>query len=441
MDYRHLARVVFNAVKEKSDKPVLVKPKGFYQVPAPGPHIRKELELSLLTVISPTAEILVTLNPCLKHHTGINLKVVALHYDELSQLLASGRAQAFDLIRIDTSWSARFERELFYTLGDWTHKIESLAGAFLPSINKIFMNDMQNLYSLPFDPSIQMLFYRKDLFENATIKRLFYEKTKEKLEVPKNYKEYNRIAAFFNSALNEKSPIRYGTTMVFGTASVAACEVLPRVKDMGGDIFDKSGNICINTPAFKKALEEYLEMKSYSSPDINYWWGDALESFSSGLSAMTIIFINQVSGIIRTSGQGVPMSVGAVPIPGNYPLLGGGTIGISRHSKNIDRCIDFFNWVYSDEIANMITLLGGLSPCKSVFNNEEILAVYPWLRNMDGHYNRGWRRISSKRYPYFDTHQFEQIFGNAVRNAALGINTPEDALKNAQLQCEMEFKV
>jgi multiple sugar transport system substrate-binding protein len=154
---------------------------------------------------------------------------------------------------------------------------------------------------------------------------------------------------------------------------------------------------------------------------------------------MTIVFINQVSGIIRTSDPGLSMKVGAAPIPGNYPLLGGGTIGISRQSKNIDQCIEFFNWAYSDEIANMVTLLGGLSPCKSVFSNEEILAVYPWLRNMGEHYTRGWRRISSKRYPNFDNHQFEQIFGNAVRNAALGLVSPEEALKSAQQRCEAEF--
>jgi multiple sugar transport system substrate-binding protein len=445
LDYRHLARVVFDTVKAgvieeaKPGKSLVIKAKGFPRKWKEIPTQKKILELTLLTVTSPTAEILSTLTPYLRRCAGINLKIAALPYDELSQLLASGRARNFDLVRIDTSWSARFERELYHPLGKWVHLIKPLSDTFLPAINKVFVPDIRNLFSIPFDPSIQMLFYRRDLFENATIKRLFYEKTKERLEVPKTYGAYNRIAAFFSASVNGDSPVRYGTTMVYGSASVAACELLPRIRAMGGGIFDKAGNIRVDTPVFRKALEEHLELKSYSGPEINFWWGDALKSFSSGLSAMTVVFMNHVSGIVRISDPELSMRVGAAPVPGNFPLLGGGTIGISAQSKKIEHCIDFFNWVYSDEIANMITLLGGLSPCKSVFENEEILEIYPWLFNMEEHYIRGWRRISSRKHPNFDIHQFEQILGNAVRNAAMGIDSPEDALAKAQAECGREL--
>jgi multiple sugar transport system substrate-binding protein len=227
--------------------------------------------------------------------------------------------------------------------------------------------------------------------------------------------------------------------MVYGTAPVAACEILPRIKSMGGEIFDTSGNIRVATQVFRKALEGYLELRDYTAPQVYYWWGDALKLFSQGLSAMTIIFINHVSGIIKASDAGLSVKVGAAPVPGNFPLLGGGSIGISRQSKNVDRCVEFFNWVFSDEIANMITLLGGLSPRESVFGNEEILAIYPWLRNMEEHFKQGWRRMTSKRYPNFDNHQFERILGGAVRNAAIGLNTATEAMEDAQRQCEAEF--
>jgi multiple sugar transport system substrate-binding protein len=220
---------------------------------------------------------------------------------------------------------------------------------------------------------------------------------------------------------------------------VAACELLPRIKSMGGDFFDKSGSIRVTAPVFRKALEEYLELRGCSAPQVNYWWGDALSLFSQGLSAMTIVFINHVSGIIKASDTGLSLKVGAAPVPGNFPLLGGGSIGISRQSRNVDRCIEFFKWVFSDEIANMITLLGGFSPRESVFSNEEILELYPWLRNMGEQFKRGWRQVTCKRYPDFDNHRFERILGNAVRNAALGLGTVAETLKSAQQQCEAEF--
>jgi multiple sugar transport system substrate-binding protein len=445
LDYRRLARAVFDTVKAGSleggapGPSVAVPAGGFSGKPKETPCQQKIRELTLLTVTSPTADILSTLTPYLKRCTGLTLKIAALPYDELSRLLASGRARDFDLLRLDTSWSARFERELFQPLGKWAPLIKPLSDTFLPALNKVFAPDPERLFSLPFDPSIQMLFYRRDLFENATIKRLFYEHTKEKLEVPKDYKEYNRAAAFFSAALNRDSPIRYGATMVYGTASVAACELLPRIRAMGGDIFDHAGNIRVDTPLFRNALEAYLELKPSCGPEINFWWTDALNSFSSGLSAMTVIFINHVSGIVRASDPELSMKVGAAPVPGNFPLLGGGTIGISAGSGKAGACLDFFEWVYSDEIANMITLLGGLSPRASVFENEEILEIYPWLRNMGAHYTRGWRRLTSQRHPDFDPHQFEQILGNAVRNAAMGIERPEEALAKAQLQCDREL--
>ncbi|GMO42845.1 MAG: hypothetical protein Pg6C_04460 [Treponemataceae bacterium] len=447
LDYRDMARLVFDTIQadagggqKRAEKIVPPAAGGFPPVWSHAPAQKKERELSLLTVTSPTAEILSALTPYLKRCTGITLKIAALPYDEISQLLASGRVGNFDLIRIDTAWSAQIETELYTPLEKWADSIKAISDTFLPSIKKIFMPDMRNLYSIPFDPSIQMLFYRKDLFENTTVKRLFYEQTREKLGVPRNYREYNRIAAFFTAAMNETSPTRYGATMVYGGASVAACEVLPRVRDLGGDIFDRFGNICINTPVFRKALKEYLEIRAYSAPEIYYWWGDALKLFSSGLSAMTIVFINHVSGIVRTGAPELSMKIGAAPIPGNFPLLGGGTLGISRQSAKTESCVEFFNWVYSEEIADMITLLGGISPRESVFANEEILAIYPWLRNMEEHYTRGWRRIGSKKHPDFDNHRFEQILGNAVRNAALSIASPEQALAKAQTECDQEFR-
>jgi multiple sugar transport system substrate-binding protein len=284
-----------------------------------------------------------------------------------------------------------------------------------------------------------MLFYRRDLFEDTTLKRLYYEKLGGQLEGPKTFFEYNRIAAFFTAKLNPASPVRFGTTMSYGQATAAACDILPRIKSLGADYFDSAGRIAVNTPFFKKALDEYLEMKNYSSANINYWWEDTLGAFSSGLSAMTILFINRLGGLFRANGSLKAGMVGVAPVPGNRPLLGGGSIGISRQSRNPQEGIEFLNWIYSEEIANIITLLGGLSPRVSVFDNEEILEIYPWLRNIDDYFSSGFRRTGSKTCVHFDNYHFERIFGGMVRSAAMGLLPPEEALKSAQRQCEESF--
>jgi multiple sugar transport system substrate-binding protein len=440
-DYREMARLAFRVIQEGevwSGESQAIRPKGFRRMHGEifGFSRQENREINLLTITSPTAEILSTLSPYFKRCTGIQLKVVSLPYEELFQVLSAGRISNVDLVRIDKAWAPRFEKELYTPLSE---KIISLADSFLPSIQNVYIPNIRDCYSLPLDPSIQMLFYRRDIFENPTMRRLYYEQWREQLEIPQTFADYDKIASFFTASLNPASPTMYGSTMVYGTATVAACDVLPRIKSMGGELFDKSGKIQINTAVFKKALNDYLALKKYSSPEVNYWWGDALSLFSGGFSAMTIIFINHASRIIRANDRGLSVRVGAAPVPGNFPLLGGGSIGISRQSKNTDQCAEFFNWVYSEEIANMITLLGGLSPCESVFGNEEILEIYPWLENIDVHFKEGWRNVQSSCYPRFDNHHFERIFGSAVRNAALGLISVDEALKSAQSQCEKEF--
>jgi multiple sugar transport system substrate-binding protein len=440
-DYRELAARVFSAVRENEKyrgKVFPVKARGFTGEPRlfPAAAVR---DLTMLTITSPLAEILETLSPYLKRTAGIGLRVVALPYEELFALLSSGRPSPFDLVRIDMAWGARFEKNLYLPLDPLYPRLAPLIGSFLPSIRQVYCPEDRELCSLPFDPSIQMLFYRRDLFEDATIRRLYYEKTRERLEVPRNFSEYNRIAAFFTASENPASPVPFGTTMTFGSTTVAACDILPRIRSMGGEIFDQTGRPGFNSGIFRQALEDYLSMRPHAGPEIHYWWGDSLNAFIRGQAAMTVVFFNHASRIIRADNAGIHARAGAAPVPGNFPLLGGGCIGISKESRNIDLCIDFFNWVYSDEIANMITLLGGLSPQGAVFSNEEILEVYPWLREAGEHFKQGWRRLQSPRYPQFDNYQFERILGDAVRGAALGILSPAGALQSAQEEYDREF--
>jgi multiple sugar transport system substrate-binding protein len=445
-NYRELAYRVWDHISKSGDDEkkfscsFILKPRGFREMKKFPVRPQRNGELNMLTVASPSARILSTLTPYLERSTGIKLRVIALPYEELFQLLSLERVSNLDLIRIDMAWRTRMEKRIFISLSSQEEKIKNFTASFLPSINEVYLPDIRSLYTLPFDPSIQMFFYRRDIFENPILRRLYYEKTKDQLAIPQDFESYNRIAEFFTASLNTQSPVRFGATMVYGTAIVAASDILPRIQTGEGKYFDRSGRINITSRVFKKALEDYIKLKEYSPPDIMYWWNDAIRSFTYGLSAMTIVFTNHASDVIRISEAGLSAKVGAAPVPGNHPLLGGGCIGIARQSKKIDLCLEFLDWVYSNEIANMITLLGGLSPVKSVFENEEILEIYPWLRNIGDRFRQGWRKIESPKYAHFDNYQFELILGNAVRNAVLGIMSIEEALANAQQECDKEFK-
>ena len=78
------------------------------------------------------------------------------------------------------------------------------------------INDMT--YAFPFDISIQMLFYRKDIFENEIVKRKYFEKTKSELKIPTNFEKYNEILKFFNESDFDLVKELNGASMITGNA-------------------------------------------------------------------------------------------------------------------------------------------------------------------------------------------------------------------------------
>ncbi len=443
LDFREMAHLIFESITKPS-----LSNNTINTIPVSGFSGQSMLipkkhsgEITLVTLKSPTSEVLKVLAPHFFKCTGVQIKIIALPYNELYEMISTSNLKRFDLIRMDMAWQSILEKGFCLPLHSLGNQLDEVINSLLPSIRTTYLQQQDNIYTLPFDPSVQLMFYRKDLFEDAKIRRQYYEANHQQLEIPTTFQDYNKVAAFFSRRSNPASPTLYGSTITYGSSVVAACDFLPRFKSMGGNIFDGNGRINITTQKAIKALQDYSEIRDYANPDVHFWWNDSMESFANGSTAMTIVFDNYASRVINSRRSVIFDKVGTAKIPGNMPLLGGGIIGISNQSQKIDQCICFLKWIYSDEIANLLVLLGGHSACASVFKNEEILTLYPWLRNIDKHFQVGSRHNNNPRYPNFDGVRFEQILGLAVRNAAMGIMSPEEALKSAQDQYDTEFSL
>lgn len=395
-------------------------------------------ELNILTLASPTTEALKKLLPSCKLETGIDVRITDLTYDELYKT-ATTINSCYDLIRLDMAWLSELGEKLYMPLDINSSQIQSLLKKFSDSISADYYKINDKLYSMPLDPSVQILYYRKDLFEDAKIQREFYERYRRHLRLPQSFKEYNEIARFFTRKYNSDSPIDYGTSLVFGSAAVAACDFLPRFKDFGGEIFDENGNVVINTEIAKESLVSYIETYNYTDGATNIWWQKSLENFAEGNTAMIIVFSNHSSHMLHSKNSKVVGKIGFAKVPGGYPLLGGGIVGISKESKKYQESIDFLNWIYSDNISSTITYLGGFSPCKSIHNNEDVMTLYPWIKGMDKSFRHGYRRNKNPKHSKFDDRKFETILGMAIRSSVTGIVNIDTALSNAQHYFDKEF--
>ena len=113
-------------------------------------------------------------------------------------------------------------------------------------------------------------------------------------------------------------------------------------------------------------------------------------------------------------------------------VIGGGTIGVCRNSKNPQEAMDFIRWVCSEEVTAAMTLLGSVSPCRKTYENYEVLDTYPWLAlSRDCISLSHTNRIPPNLSTHFDERRFLSILGMAVNNAISGTMSAEEALSFA----------
>lgn len=418
--------------KSKEIKPILLDNDGMrnWISKIPGSTCKK---LTLLTLDSPTARIVENMARIYTDATGIEIKVAICSYDGIHEILSGlGNMDAYDVIRLDHTWLSWFGERIFAPLHELCSTNEdSLFAPFIPGLVPQYTSVNGIAYAFPETPSAQLLFYRKDLFENTVLQRLYKEQYKEELAPPQDFATFNRIAKFFTKRFNEHSPTTYGTTLTLGNSGVAATEYLTRYFSHSHDLFDANGNLLLDTDIAVQAMKELIEAKEYSPKRYNAWWREAAREFAVGDTAMAIIFSNYASEMMD-SDSAVINKIGYTYLPGQNALLGGGCIGVSKNSKNKREAFDFIKWICSEEITTAMTLLGSVSPCEKTYSNYEVLDTYPWLGLSHKCIAQSKiNRIPPQKANCFDERKFLSILGTAVNTVYNDTASPQDALAYA----------
>jgi multiple sugar transport system substrate-binding protein len=447
LNYKLLGKKIAERIVKLSDEErdgtnesenIIIDNDGFYL--AGMPKENKDSSISFLTIQNATSKAIQMLLPSFTKATGIKVNMIEMSYDELYKMSKEFENSCpYDLIRIDMAWMADVGNKIYRPLDKSDLDIGWLKKQIISTLSDNYSMINGVRYALPFDACVQMLFYRKDLFEDELIKREFFEKHKRKLEIPETFDEYNEVAKFFTRKFNEKSRTQYGATTTYGRAFLAACDLLPRFREFKTDIFDSEGYVNIMIPEMQKAIHNYLETCKYTSNDIYQWWREPAQQFSDGKTAMNIVFSTYASEMINDSNSKVIGKIAFAKVPGGQPLSGGGSIGISKHSKKYEECITFLKWLYHKDTASTIAYLGGYICNNDVSNNADILELYPWIEGMEKSFEFGWRISSHKKNPFFNEFLFEDILGKAIRSIASEIEDVDTALNKAQLECDAAF--
>lgn len=399
-------------IKNEKKQSFIIENKGFvYNYESETTSAASKSTLNILMLPSPSTESLRTLIPNFKKKTGIKINITIRTFEEIYDILSDiEKHNMYDIIRIDMASLPWFAKSAFKPLNSF---LGELISDYPQSILQRFSYVNNIPYAIPFDPSIQMLFYRKDIFDDFMVQRMFYEKYNRKLKPPTNFNDYNLISKFFSQDYTSKPTIQKGTSVTTGNTEIIASEFLLRYYAENGTLIKTNKKIALNKHLAKKAFSTYFNSLEQAMNLSANWWDASVLEFIKGNLAMIIVYTNLFSDIHR---QPDFPSLGFADVPGGKPLLGGGSLGVSRFSDKEDEINQFFSWLNSEEIAEQNIILGGTTFNQVALNNPLLIDRYPWLKYALKTEMSGIRETSSQSPGRFDLRKVEKIIGNGVKN-------------------------
>jgi ABC-type glycerol-3-phosphate transport system substrate-binding protein len=213
--------------------------------------------------------------------TGIAVNFVEVPYqgvyDKLSAEIASGTSN-FDVATIDVVWNAAFADHV----EDLSDLFTDTVRADLPPALVADATVGGKMIGMPAWANAEIVFYRKDLWEDPANQAAFKEKYGYDLVPPATWQQWRDMASFFTK------DDMYGTVVIGGTSEEWMAEVLQA--GSLGVILDDQGQVILDNQAHIDALENYRAPlctdKSVPENALEISWGEAQNLFYQGQTAM-----------------------------------------------------------------------------------------------------------------------------------------------------------
>ncbi len=387
--------------------------------------------LRVLTHGTPSTAALEQLLPRFARSTGIEVEMLNCSLDEFYRRINSPDIRTWDVVRIDPSMLSYLAPRLLKPLEDIDASARKNQCRFIPHLCEDYSSVGGVLYALPFDISVQMLFYQRSLLEDVGQDRAYYERTQQQLKVPATYSEFDKVCRFFSRIHRLDSPSSYGVSFPPTNPTSVASDYLPRLLEAGGLTYDRKGRLDLSTPAALTTFRDYVANAACGHRQRTNSWSEVAASFVKGETAMTILYVHHAANFVLARQANVGVEIGFAPVPGGRPLLAGGSLAVVKHSVQQEEAYQFIAWATGDQIAPELVMRGGISPCRKVYEHRDILDTYPWLEAMPQFIREGIRKpiLSSADIDY-NQRDFEYALGRHLLHAISGIESPEEALRN-----------
>ncbi|SDF02142.1 ABC transporter substrate-binding protein [Sporolituus thermophilus] len=329
----------------------------------------------------PYPEAIKSLIPEFEKQTGIKVNMESYFEDQLTQKLTVELTSGSSTV--DVFMTRPLQEGRLFSKNNWYQPLNSYIndanktpaswnwGDFPKStVDAVTFNN--NINAIPLVTEWEMLFYRKDLFEQAGLKP------------PTTLEELEAAA----KKLHNPSAEMYGIVSR-GQRGAAVTQFSSYLYEYGGD-FIKNGKAVIDSPEAVKALQYYGRiLHDYGPPGVtNMSWPQAQALFASGKVAMWTDASTLLSGLLDPNKSKVADKVGLAPFPAGpagfkpYNVVPW-AVAISAQSKNKDAAWEFVKWLSSPEVMKKAQLAGNTTSRASIWNDQEVLAkLHPGLADI-----------------------------------------------------------
>ncbi len=193
-------------------------------------------------------------------------------------------------------------------------------------------------------------------------------------------------ALFFTKSINPESPTRYGTVLHMKNLLFNMMVWQSTARSQGGDWMNDKGEITVDRPAYRAALEIYKKLyDDGTSPkdSTTYEFAEANAAFGAGQAA-TMLQWNAAFGDLDNKDKtpAVAGKIGTVAPPagpaGRFTHIHGLGLGVNKASKNKEGAVKFLNWLATPDAVEIYAKAGG-APALSEVVLDKVSAERPDL--------------------------------------------------------------
>lgn len=300
--------------------------------------------------------------------TGTTVSFVELPYDGLYNRLSSeltGSAVSFDVAALDAIWLPAFHSALTPLDSMFTDEVKA---DLFPSLVEEAAVD-GTFVGMPAWTNSEILYYRKDLFEDPTHQDAFASAYGYDLAAPTTWQEYYDAAEYFHGA---------GDGSFYGTDVKGAVETewLATLSQTGEEtmVVDTEGNISLTGENALAALDFYTSLLPFSPTGAAQLdWAGSQNLFNQGQLALMRFWAHayrQVPEDAPVAGKvGVATAIGGEAGPAGVP--GAWYLSVATASPKQQKALEFVQYAFDHNELSVDTTLGLASRISALEANQD----------------------------------------------------------------------